>query len=278
MQQQGGWGKLFLSTPSARRATCSPCPRSDRLCYFYPRPPRGGRPVVRAGDAATVPISIHALREEGDSSRSSSYVPQSISIHALREEGDAGKFVFQVIGICISIHALREEGDEVAVLLPVVGHNFYPRPPRGGRPVNPARRAQHRTISIHALREEGDAPGLVFASSVSKFLSTPSARRATGGFLFLILGELFLSTPSARRATVAIEPKDSGRAISIHALREEGDRFPGLVGHLHVLFLSTPSARRATARREPLKGAANISIHALREEGDGSQTAKECQL
>ena len=34
----------FLSTPSARRATCSPCPRSDRLCYFYPRPLRGGRP------------------------------------------------------------------------------------------------------------------------------------------------------------------------------------------------------------------------------------------
>ena len=48
----------FLSTPSARRATFQMSYSSARLTYFYPRPPRGGRP------AAT--ISIHALREEGD--------------------------------------------------------------------------------------------------------------------------------------------------------------------------------------------------------------------
>ena len=57
---------VFLSTPSARRATASVAPILLAMAYFYPRPPRGGRPVVRAGDAATVPISIHALREEGD--------------------------------------------------------------------------------------------------------------------------------------------------------------------------------------------------------------------
>ena len=34
---------LFLSTPSARRATTSPSPASLQICYFYPRPPRGGR-------------------------------------------------------------------------------------------------------------------------------------------------------------------------------------------------------------------------------------------
>ena len=57
--------------------------------------------------------------------------------------------------------------------------NFYPRPPRGGR------------------------PALLFVPGIfSEFLSTPSARRATtvGGACD---GQIvvFLSTPSARRAT-----------------------------------------------------------------------------
>ena len=34
-------------------------------------------------------------------------------------------------------------------------------------------------ISIHALREEGDWPGIVPGDITIKFLSTPSARRAT---------------------------------------------------------------------------------------------------
>ena len=36
------------------------------------------------------------------------------------------------------------------------------------------------------------------------------------------------------------------RGISIHALREEGDKKPLDYGILGVTFLSTPSARRAT--------------------------------
>ena len=35
----------FLSTPSARRATGEPSPFRPPAMYFYPRPPRGGRPV-----------------------------------------------------------------------------------------------------------------------------------------------------------------------------------------------------------------------------------------
>ena len=79
-------------------------------------------------------ISIHALREEGDSAlwtsararydfyprpprggrRDQSVCPNFIhfiSIHALREEGDV--IVGDVLVCCggISIHALREEGD-----------------------------------------------------------------------------------------------------------------------------------------------------------------------
>ena len=34
----------FLSTPSARRATSIAFIKLDMACYFYPRPPRGGRP------------------------------------------------------------------------------------------------------------------------------------------------------------------------------------------------------------------------------------------
>ena len=57
----------FLSTPSARRAT-----RYQQLLflhhqYFYPRPPRGGRQKGIPGRDALCSISIHALREEGDS-------------------------------------------------------------------------------------------------------------------------------------------------------------------------------------------------------------------
>ena len=34
--------------------------------YFYPRPPRGGRPGQHSGAKCYHNISIHALREEGD--------------------------------------------------------------------------------------------------------------------------------------------------------------------------------------------------------------------
>ena len=57
----------FLSTPSARRATE---PRSYAIgipADFYPRPPRGGRLPAAITLAQFIIISIHALREEGDS-------------------------------------------------------------------------------------------------------------------------------------------------------------------------------------------------------------------
>ena len=55
----------------------------------------------------------------------------------------------------ISIHALREEGDSrTAMIIPAEG-DFYPRPPRGGRPKT-VMFSPPLEISIHALREEGD--------------------------------------------------------------------------------------------------------------------------
>ena len=169
----------FLSTPSARRAT-------DLTLDDEPED-RG--------------ISIHALREEGDAqitpltrldkaflstpsarratrkSRhmhrqaqhfyprpprggrrfccASDSLASGISIHALREEGDQHQ---HREWLCwrISIHALREEGDHLPRSLHLAAANFYPRPPRGGRHL--------------ALRP---------VVGILKFLSTPSARRAT---------------------------------------------------------------------------------------------------
>ena len=100
-----------------------------------------------------------------------------ISIHALREEGDDWA---KNLGIYqeISIHALREEGDHNILPGRAPVSNFYPRPPRGGR---------------HQLMD--------MCEQEYKFLSTPSARRATK------------EDPGKRRLS----------EISIHALREEGD-------------------------------------------------------
>ena len=61
----------------------------SKLRDFYPRPPRGGRPDGERPRIYRQPISIHALREEGDLTNTATPSPNRyISIHALREEGD----------------------------------------------------------------------------------------------------------------------------------------------------------------------------------------------
>ena len=81
--------------------------------------------------------------------------------------------------ITISIHALREEGDPTITRKRRRYLNFYPRPPRGGRHDGFADAVNYFFISIHALREEGDSACVSLSVGGSKFLSTPSARRAT---------------------------------------------------------------------------------------------------
>ena len=78
----------------------------------------------------------------------------------------------------------------------------------------------------------------------------------------------FLSTPSARRATQIPKVWYNIIKISIHALREEGDRFFCRASNFDLRFLSTPSARRATQLVISATSDGLISIHALREEGD----------
>ena len=218
---------LFLSTPSARRATYDDdhVPTQDT-------------------------ISIHALREEGDCHTDNCCLVDAISIHALREEGD--RFLLYVLSLgflflstpsarratryqldqlndeFISIHALREEGDVARVLNKVGGSS----------------------ISIHALREEGDASTLRPSRAPMQFLSTPSARRAT------LCHDLFSSMVSISIHALR-EEGDSGDLCTGQRPRYFYPRPPR--GGRPVLqsiftnmekFLSTPSARRATAKTE----------------------------
>ena len=131
-------------------------------------------------------ISIHALREEGDCAASRRFIMRILflSTPSARRATPAG--VIQKKRGFISIHALREEGDfgKVMCFKQIVSY-FYPRPPRGGRL---------------------DANGNLTDSG--KFLSTPSARRATGADLDALELDEFLSTPSARRATQFFDHRD----------------------------------------------------------------------
>ena len=192
--------------------------------------------------------------------------------------------------------------------------DFYPRPPRGGRLSCHALFAAASAISIHALREEGDKAYTVeeakaiiisihalreegdqYADDEKKgmdgFLSTPSARRATGMVSVRKRQHEFLSTPSARRATARPGPSTARHRNFYPRPPRGGRRKRGSAAEEYSGFLSTPSARRATRApqgtgegrkhfypRPPRGGRRHlrrlpdevqcISIHALREEGD----------
>ena len=78
----------FLSTPSARRATSTTSPRPGPGLNFYPRPPRGGRPRSRSRRRWTSRfLSTPSARRATDQLLTFCGV-FDISIHALREEGD----------------------------------------------------------------------------------------------------------------------------------------------------------------------------------------------
>ena len=212
----------FLSTPSARRATLFRVLGGKPYQNFYPRPPRGGRPrrICNTAGARSFLSTPSARR-----ATATPPIPENsfefLSTPSARRATSNG--LHSKIHHKISIHALREEGDHRHKQAAEDLHHFYPRPPRGGRLHAVFCPRLLVAISIHALREEGDA---------------------------------------------AIPEYYWRKLISIHALREEGD---GLHHHLHGarrhfyprpprggrleayikplglrLFLSTPSARRAT--------------------------------
>ena len=191
--------RLFLSTPSARRATAQTKLDIAKQAQFLSTPSARRATINVCNHRWLYEISIHALREEGDSSRNTGRLPRKISIHALREEGDVET-------------EPSAQGKEY----------FYPRPPRGGRRRRTCRSLNwSRFLSTPSARRatlrRGKKP------TRKQFLSTPSARRATA---WLVTGEppedFYPRPPRGGRPLGAASVGVEGD-ISIHALREEGD-------------------------------------------------------
>ena len=221
-------------------------------------------------DQSAPVISIHALREEGDVYKNYlRAISAPISIHALREEGDSPCAIWcSGMDLFLSTPSARR-ATQSHMLRCCLANDFYPRPPRGGRRLfldipgqailflstPSARRATWASTSRTSRRgyfyprpPRGGRPLLLTSHLLwCEFLSTPSARRATHeGW-----------QPEHRRADFYPRPPRGGRhpklvpnkrikSISIHALREEGDRATAHSLTHTKQFLSTPSARRAT--------------------------------
>ena len=147
-------------------------------------------------------ISIHALREEGDSPAfngsndhirflSTPSARRATSLNGLGRSPEnnfyprpprGGRLAGRANGwdTTLDFYPRPPRGGRPVVMPThwLMGY-FYPRPPRGGRPSAILRRTDRESISIHALREEGDSPFANLLNSISRFLSTPSVRRAT---------------------------------------------------------------------------------------------------
>ena len=258
----------FLSTPSARRATCCRSSGTGGPRYFYPRPPRGGRQEVKQAARLSLEISIHALREEGDREMMARFNDTFIflSTPSARRATQTAKTMRQEIKAflstpsarratsksetipmpsIISIHALREEGDAARCRGPDLPCYFYPRPPRGGRRGRP-----------------------VYGVQIDVFLSTPSARRATKvRVMYACTREYFYPRP----------PRGGRRRKVRHGLRHDnfyprpprGGRptLEGVYGREQDFYPRPPRGGRQQYKL-PKSNGRHISIHALREEGD----------
>ena len=144
---------------SVRRATVfAVINHGITLPFFYPRPPRGGRrhhPRLRSGGQK---ISIHALREEGDTAKKST---ELAPVEFLSTPSARRATIWQSSEDRLILYFYPRPprgGRRLIQRIPCPINHFYPRPPRGGRP----------------------GWGLTF-DAVNEFLSTPSARRATAG-------------------------------------------------------------------------------------------------
>ena len=148
--------------------------------------------------------------------------------------------------VTISIHALREEGDGGFDVTVSLAGNFYPRPPRGGRPSKAGGRQRLFDISIHALREEGDSKLEPISSLFSYFYPRPPRGGRLGVY------------PSQRRRPQDFYPRPPRGGRHYHNDSE-----------LSILdFYPRPPRGGRHGGHQRLKVLVQISIHALREEGD----------
>ena len=157
-----------------------------------------------------------------------------------------------MIELDISIHAPREGSDRLHGSNPTIGRYFYPRSPRGERPVS-----------------------LGANADVVRFLSTLPARGATSTKTKSLQAKAFLSTLPARGATLTPISLNTVDGISIHAPREGSDRQPVRRG-LRQPAISIHAPREGSdgrlCGRNPRR---RISIHAPREGSDLAQRQRK---
>ena len=257
---------------------------------FYPRPPRGGR--LDAPGFGIYDVRFLSTPSARRATRFASSVLLSgvISIHALREEGDS-MLMPSAAATAYFYPRPPRGGRPTSTSWTKSGCNFYPRPPRGGRPINsPKKNRRKPFLSTPSARRATTAKRTLLPSSsnfyprpprggrpssntqnsrTSRFLSTPSARRATLAF-HVINNAFFDFYPRPPRGGRPRTTKQPLQPSNFYPRPPRGGRLDGVEVMDDVkIFLSTPSARRATGLIKSLSdGSEEISIHALREEGD----------
>ena len=103
---------------------------------------------------------------------------------------------------------------------------------------------------------------------IVQFLSTPSARRATGRVKDDIKPNQISIHALCEEGDVRHRRHSTHRCISIHALCEEGDsRYPGVMRKFHYFYPRPLRGGRPGLGDKWFKDN-QISIHALCEEGD----------
>ena len=196
------WDKEFLSTPSARRATGPSRSFLPGCRYFYPRPPRGGRPqrTYHVNPERSIFLSTPSARR-ATRARSCACRCDTISIHALREEGDADTGCTIYLDFDFYPRPPRGGRRKGSWETCCITSYFYPRPPRGGRPADPPKSAGERNFYPRPPR--GGRRAMAGAWKLSRRNFYPRPPRGGRRGKTTVLCELLL--------------------ISIHALREEGD-------------------------------------------------------
>ena len=190
--------------------------------YFYPRPPRGGRlRILNNFNNVELFLSTPSARR-ATLCRSPSTALLLISIHALREEGDTSWTTTR--SLCINFYPRPPRGGRLQSGIEYNAQIEFLSTPSARRATCHFRSIPHwRNISIHALREEGDACVGRRDQVTHQFLSTPSARRATRIRSAYTLA-MMISIHALREEGDPFMPIPQQReSISIHALREEGD-------------------------------------------------------
>ena len=123
---------------------------------FYPRPPDGGRPPPPHLVVCPLPISIHALRMEGDSGDCKRTLHP---VDFYPRPPDGGRPLHLPARVPRDYFYPRPPDGGRPDGSTSASHSlgdFYPRPPDGGRLFAYSKHYSALMISIHALRMEGD--------------------------------------------------------------------------------------------------------------------------